>query len=65
MICICGHRRSCHKDGRSNGIRIIAELRKHWCAKCLSGVNPFHTFKLDNLKYLERLYEKRCKAISL
>jgi hypothetical protein len=65
MICICGHILSDHL-GKKEAL-ILEEYGQHWCRLCYMRVdfNALHTFKRDNLKYLEDLYEKRHKAISL
>jgi hypothetical protein len=69
MICKCGHSRSSHisKDLGGLQIRDQAIVNKYggWCEVC-SGMSTlsftgtmWHEFKLDNLKYLELMYDKR------
>lgn len=56
LICICGHFKSQH-ESESTGAIILHEYGDHWCSFCV-GNQPFHTFKLDNLKYLEAKYKE-------
>lgn len=59
-VCICNHLKSDHlKDGEKY-IHTIPSLGDHWCVECSTeGFRGFHTFKLDNLKYVEKLAEER------
>ena len=47
-ICVCGHTKSYHRTFRV----LLAD-----CMECY-GANFVHNFKLDNLRFLERCYEK-------
>lgn len=62
-ICLCGHRFAHHLDEKDNVV-ILREYGNSWCEKCTptrSDIKPFHSFKLDNLRYLEDKYEKSLK----
>jgi hypothetical protein len=54
-ICKCGHRREAHlsNDYQTEGACFDESRTIRICY--------WHTFKLDNLKYLEDLYDKRTK----
>lgn len=61
---ICTHDKRNHLPyGGKRKIIILPEFGKHWCEDCTRvycGVmKAFHTFKLDNLSYIEALAKKR------
>jgi len=60
-ICIsCSHKRQNHLPyGGKRNILVMPSLGEHWCEHCVGTVNSFHTFKLDNLSYIEEVAKER------
>lgn len=57
--CVCGHLKNKHRT-EAAGFSILPSLGNHWCDGCfVSGKESFHTFKLDNLQYIEDLARER------
>lgn len=60
LPCVCNHPRKDHySGGQTTGIVILPEVGDHWCCACDLGGPAFHTFRVDNLRYLEEKYEKK------
>lgn len=60
MICICGHEEDIHYKGMEWMHGYVPGM----CTDCWQP-QRFHEYNPDNLKYLERLYEKRNQVVSL
>jgi hypothetical protein len=54
MYCECSHTKNSH-----DGNEFVAGV--YYCVICLREQNKgwLHKFKMDNLRYLEEMYEKR------
>ena len=63
--CLCGHTFITHLT-ENDGIILLPKHGEHWCLDCsnalIGGLSDFHTFKLDNLTYLEYKYEQSTKS---
>ena len=55
ILCICGHIKKYHHLGVAS--------KRPLCGSCMIiwNINWYHSFKLDNLKYLEQRYEESVK----
>lgn len=61
LKCICGHKKFFHQNENNSKVITIKEYGDHWCEQCAyigDGFSSFHTFKLDNLSYLETKYNE-------
>ena len=61
---VCKHTQKNHFVDGENSVTTIAEYGEHWCSGCTNARtvparNSFHTFKLDNLAYIEELAKER------
>jgi hypothetical protein len=60
---VCRHNKKAHlpKGGKRN--IIILPQGEHWCEECVKhghrNFESFHTFKLDNLQFVEDLAKER------
>ena len=59
----CGHPQTHHLSDGYKGIVTIKKYGEHWCKRCCNDGNfsrdSFHTFKLDNLSYIEEFAKER------
>ena len=60
MICVCGHEKDLHKISGT----ALSLVEFEWCEGCCSSTlykqhKTYHTFKLDNLSYLEEKYKEQ------